>query len=419
MARHFLGLFILIVATLAAVSWAQDRLLQGRNNTDQEDGTLKVSAALLGTELKGVPPGDWQESLAALQEKTGSAMEIFNTRDIAGEDALKRLERGEVVRLRPNARESWAMVRLDDNHLVAFKSQATDRRDWLDWGTTAAFYAVIALVLMLWIWPLARDLRALEAATAQYGNRNWTFGAKIKPYSQVYGLAESFRKMAARIDELIESHKDMSNALSHEIKTPLSRMKFELEFAHQASDMAAVRESLDHVVGDIDAINKLIRATLEYAVLERADFELNMDAHDFAALLPAAVAAATRELEPRIAVNTQVSGEASQVRCDMHLMETALKNLLYNAGRYARREICVSFHGGSSHELRVEDDGPGIPEQDWQRAFGSFVKLDPSNQGGFGLGLAIVKRAVEAHGGTVSLARSTLGGAAFVLCWPR
>jgi signal transduction histidine kinase len=196
-------------------------------------------------------------------------------------------------------------------------------------------------------------------------------------------------------------------------------MKFELEFAHQAPDMAAVRESLDHVVGDIDAINKLIRATLEYAVLERADFELNIDAHDFAALLPAVVAAATRDLEARIAVDIQVTGEASQVRCDMHLIETALKNLLYNAGRYARREIRVSFHGGSRHELRVEDDGPGIAEQDWQRAFGSFVKLDSSNQGGFGLGLAIVKHAIEAHGGRVTLARSSLGGAAFLLSWPR
>lgn len=418
MARHFLGLFILIVATLAAVSWAQDKLLQGKSNLAQEDEALKVAATLLRGELKDLPEGDWQGRVDALGRATGAALELFNTKDIAGEDALQRLKRGELVRLKPTRQETWAMLALDDTHLIAFKSQSPETRDWVDWATTAAFYATIALVLMLWIWPLARDLRALEAATAQYGNRNWRFDAKIRPYSQIYALAESFRKMAARIDQLIESHKDMSNALSHEIKTPLSRMKFELEFAEQAADMATVRESLGHVVNDIDAINKLIRATLEYAVLERADFELNTDAHDFSALLPAMVAAATREFAPNISATTEVTGEASRVSCDMHLIETALKNLLYNAGRYARHRILVSFRGGVTHELRVEDDGPGIPEQDWSRAFASFVKLDQSNKAGFGLGLAIVKRAVEAHGGEVTLSRSALGGALFTLRWP-
>ena len=100
---------------------------------------------------------------------------------------------------------------------------------------------------MIWIWPLTRDLRTLEKAAAQYGNRNWQFAAPIKQHSQIYPLAQTFRKMAARIDGLIASHQDMSNAVSHEIKTPLSRMQFEIELAHNATSVEEIaRHTLQH-----------------------------------------------------------------------------------------------------------------------------------------------------------------------------
>ena len=95
----------------------------------------------------------------------------------------------------------------------------------------------------------------LEKAAAQYGNRNWRFAARIKPHSQIYPLAETFRRMAARIDGLIASHKDMSNAVSHEIKTPLSRMQFEIELAQQAASLEQVKSSLANIKTDIDVVN--------------------------------------------------------------------------------------------------------------------------------------------------------------------
>jgi hypothetical protein len=94
---------------------------------------------------------------------------------------------------------------------------------------------------------------------------------------------------------------------------------------------------------------------------------------------------------------------------------------LFNAARYAKRDVRVSFnvHGGMN-QLFVGDDGPGIPEKDRQRALESFVQPEQSSgkKSGFGLGLAIVKRAIEWHRGEVVISRSPMGGARICATWP-
>jgi two-component system, OmpR family, sensor kinase len=291
----------------------------------------------------------------------------------------------------------------------------------MEWGLTLLFYAAIALVIMIWIWPLTRDLRALEKAAARFGNKNWVFDAAIKPRSQIYGLAQTFRKMATRIDGLIASHKDMSNAVSHEIKTPLSRMQFEIELALQTDSVSELKKSLGNIKSDIAAINDLVKATMDYAILERADMSLNIGTHNFTTLIPAITEYVRCNARPDIRMRSAVQNNADKVICDMHLLETVLKNLLYNAARYAKRDIRVSFnmHDGVN-QLFVDDDGPGIAEQDRHRALESFVQLEQSGakKAGFGLGLAIVKRAIEWHSGEVIISRSPLGGARIAATWP-
>jgi two-component system OmpR family sensor kinase len=261
----------------------------------------------------------------------------------------------------------------------------------------------------------------LEKAASQFGNRNWSFNVNIKPHSQIYPLSQTFRRMAARIDGLIASHKDMSNAVSHEIRTPLSRMQFEIELAQQAATVEEMQRSLGHVKTDIAAINDLVAATLSYAILERADVSLNVSAHNFTTLIPAIAESVARDTRPDLRISTEVQGDATAVRCDVHLMETVLRNLLYNASRYAKHSIRVTFtvYDGIN-QLFVDDDGRGIPEADRQRVFDTFVQLERivGRKTGFGLGLAIVKRAVEGHGGNVSVTDAPLGGARFSITWP-
>lgn len=422
MVRHFLGLYLLVIFTLAVVSWGQDRLLQAYSRTDSaDDKFIAVALATLGDRLHDTPQTQWREVVASIAARTGVGMELFATSDIAGQDTLARLARGETAYMEAARGDSWALRRLNDAYVLALKSPAVPQRGVLEWSLTMLFYAVIALVLMIWIWPLTRDLRTLEKAAGQFGNRNWSFDAAIKPHSQIYPLAQTFRRMAARIDGLIASHKDMSNAVSHEIRTPLSRMKFEIELAQQASTLPQVRASLENIKTDVAAINDLVTATLSYAILERADVALNIDSHNFTTLIPAIAASVQRDTRPELQISSHVQSDAVAVRCDVHLMETVLKNLLYNASRYARHSIGITFacQGGVNH-LYVDDDGPGIPEAERRRVFESFVQLERTagRKTGFGLGLAIVKRAIEWHNGEVCVSTSPLGGARFSIKWP-
>jgi two-component system OmpR family sensor kinase len=423
MARHFLGLYLLIVVTLAVVSWGQDRLLQLYSSPDAPDDKATVAAmAILADRLHDAPAESWKSLVAGIAGRTGVDMEVFATSDIAGRDTLQTLSRGENAYMRSSQGDSWVLKRIDSGHVLALRSrEPAGQRGPLEWGLTILFYAVIALVLMFWIWPLRRDLRALEKAAAQYGNRNWRFAASIKPHSQIYPLAQTFRNMAARIDGLIASHQDMSNAVSHEIKTPLSRMQFEIELARNATSVPDLRNCLFNIKTDIEAIDGLVKATLGYAILERADLSLNLYEHDFTSLIPAIVESVQSSLRPGLAISLQVQDDAERVICDVHLFESVLKNLLYNAGRYATAQIRVTFTSRDGvNELLVEDDGPGIPADQRSRVLQSFVQLNPAagKKVGYGLGLAIVKRAIEWHGGQVHICESTLGGALVRAHWP-
>lgn len=386
MVRHFLQLYLLIVATLAIASWGQERLweIYGRDDT-------AVNA------------------------------EVYDLRDITGADTIARLERGEVAYMSRADGQRWMLKPLAGGRVLALRQEAAASRGWLEWTLSLVFYALIALVLMMWLWPLTRDLRRLERSTMDFGNRNWSFNADIGSGSQAYPLAQAFRKMAERIDSLIGSHKDMTNAISHEIKTPLTRMRFEIEMARAAPTSEHLEQHLSHINTDITELDTFVTAALDYAILERAEVALNLSEHDFTTILPAVVSSVQRSAPPGLSLGCEVQSDATRVLCDAHLLETVLRNLLYNALRYARQQVRVIFlvepHG--CYRLSVEDDGPGIQESDHARVFNSFVRLDsPSGEkGGYGLGLAIVKRIVEWHGGEIGVSRSTLGGACFSIQW--
>jgi signal transduction histidine kinase len=426
MARHFLRLYLLIVVTLAAVSWGQERLWEfysakGDAGAVAESRAQSAALALVDEQLRHVARADRREFVAYLAHRTGVDLELFEPRDIAGEETLARLMRGDIAYMHA-ADQDWLLKRLtDDGRVLAFRYVATSQRGVLDWTLAFIFYATIALVIMAWLWPLTRDLRQLERSTSTFGNRNWTFDARIGTRSPVYPLAEAFRRMAARIDSLIGSQKDMSNAMSHEIKTPLARMRFEIEMARSATDPDERTRHLNNINIDIAELDAFVTATLDYAILERAEVALNIGQHDLTLLVPAVADAVKRASREDLVIRSEVAHDATRVPCDGHLMETVLRNLLYNATRYAHSDIRVTFRTRWDRvfELRVDDDGPGIPEPDRHRIFDSFVQLDDPGRwkSGYGLGLAIVKRIVEWHGGNVVVTRSDLGGARFCVTW--
>lgn len=428
MTRHFLQLYLLIVLTLAAVSWGQERLWQTYGHQSSADLAAENPAQdalmrIVESQLRSLPAEQRSSFIHQLARDSGADIELFALQDVAG-DAQASLARGEPGYMTGADGRTWMLKRVaDDDSVLAFRFSIREpRRGMLDWSLAFIFYAAIALVIMMWLWPLRRDLRQLELSTSVFGNRNWRFDATISPRSQVHSLAEAFKRMAMRIDGLVRSQRDLSNAMSHEIKTPLARMRFDVEMARTAANPAKLAEHLDSINVNIAELNGFVTATLDYAILERAEVALNISAHDLTQILPAMTDAVRRSSRTELDITCEVDGAATSILCDAHLMETVLRNLLHNAIRYARREIRVGLHvsGNAIVHLRVDDDGPGIPPADRERVFGSFVRLDQPehDKGGFGLGLAIVKRVMEWHGGDASVGASQMGGASFCVTWP-
>ena len=425
MARQFLQLYLLIVATLAAVSWGQGRLwdtYSARSGAIAESQAQAAAVTLVDDQLRAVPRGVRQQFVQELAARTGVDLELFEQKDIAGEDTRSRLARGDLAYMHA-ADKQWLLKRLtDDDRVLAFRYAApATPRGALDWVLAFIFYAAIALVIMTWLWPLTRDLRQLERSTTTFGNRNWVFNPRIGMRSPIYRLAEAFRRMAARIDSLIGSQKDMSNALSHEIRTPLARMRLEIEKARAAAGAGKVAGHLNNINGDIAELEAFVKATLDYAILDRAEVALNIGEYDLTLMLPAIVESIKRDARADLTFRCEVSAKATHVVCDAHLMETVVRNLVYNATRFARSHIGVTFfiRPDGVYNLRVDDDGAGIAPVDRERIFDSFVQLDDPvrRKVGYGLGLAIVKRVVQWHGGKVSVSKSGLGGAGFSVTW--
>lgn len=431
MARHFLQLYLLIILTLAWVSWSQERLWQAYGSSAAaalDHPAQAATLAVVADQLVGVPREDRAQLLSALAARSGVDLELFEPADVGGGQMPARLARGEPALMSAADGQTWILQRLDaDGRVLAFRySTHEDERSALEWGLALVFYAAIALVIMIWLWPLSRDLRRLERSTIRFGDRNWRYDAGIKPGSPVFRLARAFERMAQRIDSLIRSHQDLSNAMSHEIKTPLARMRFEIEMARTTAGPQQLAEHLNNIDADIAELNGFVTATLDYAILERAEVALNIAEHDFTLILPALTESVRRSAPPHLSLNCRIASAATAVSCDVHLMETVLRNLLYNAMRYAREQIQVSFdvEADGSYLLRVDDDGPGIAAADRLRVFESFVQLGaPGGAGGrkagYGLGLAIVKRVIEWHGGQATVGCSGLGGAGFVIRWSK
>ena len=421
MTRHFFTLYLSIVLVLAAVSWGQERLFQSYSGAQASELPQASVLAILDRQLDLVPPERRAEIVADIARDTGLDLELLEPQDVAGAGGIASLARGKPILMNGADGRSWLLQRLEPKgRVLVYRFDSEPQRRLPEWILSLVFYAAIALVIMVWLWPMTRDLRRLERSTVRFGDRNWTFDARIAARSPVYPLATAFRRMAARIDGLIGSHKDMSNALSHEIKTPLARMRFEIELARVAADREALLRHLDHLNSDVTELNAFVTATLEYAVLERAEVALNIATHDFTAIMPVLTESVKRGAREDLSIQCEVDSDAKAVVCDVHMMETVVRNLLYNAIRHAGRQIRVTFAivARQRYRLCVEDDGPGIAEADRERVFGSFVQLRQTGEKtGFGLGLAIVKRIVEWHGGSAHVEQSTLGGARFVVDW--
>jgi signal transduction histidine kinase len=283
---------------------------------------------------------------------------------------------------------------------------------------------VIVVLVVLFVavavgaWPvvrrLTRRLQALQKGMEAFGAGQLSHRVEITGRDEVAAVAASFNDAAARIEALVRSHQSLLANASHELRSPLARMKMAVSLIEDAPPQQRdrLKREIDTNIAELDALVEEVLLASRLDALRDLEQRERVDVLGLAAEEAARVDAT---LEP-----TQ-DGKPIAVVGDERLLRRALRNLLENAKRYGGDEVSVDARREAGRVLlRVCDRGPGVPAEQRERIFEPFYRLPghAEKSGGVGLGLSLVKQIAERHGGRVRCEPRDGGGSCFVLALP-
>ena len=408
--------YLMIVGGLVAIAAVLDYGLQRLQQPDSVAPSVWVEGTLdlIEAQLAERSAVNRSAAVAALEHQFGLPIRLIPADQVAGTGATGR---GTQEVFDKDGRSAFIRHSETLGSMIQIGPAPEARRPegWLIRLVTPVFYLSVFLLVGLWLWPLVRDLNVLtESAAAFAADYRRPVHAQDR-VSSLRELAGSFDEMSTRISTLVQHQKEWTDALSHEVRTPLARIKFALAVI---GDDTTASEELQSIRLDVAEIEGLINTMLDYARLDRFDLSFEPQLTPVDPWLEQIVTK-FRLQNPTLRIEQQRTTE--QVMIDPGLMELALSNLLVNACRYAKSRVLAKFeHDANGCRLAVEDDGTGIPEAERTNVFKAYSRLDTSRNrqtGGYGLGLAIVARVANLHGGTAHAERSGLGGARLVISW--
>ena len=258
-----------------------------------------------------------------------------------------------------------------------------------------------------------RPLRALHEGVQRLSAGDLDVVLENRTRDEFGALTDAFNRMAGRVKEMVEARDQLLIDVSHELRSPLTRLKVALALLPDN----AKKPQADRDVAEMEA---MITELLEFERL--SDPRALRTTHiDLVALLRE-VASSYEDAPPGV----RVEADPPEIPVDLDAdgIRTVLRNLLGNAVKYSlpdSKEIVIQARRRETLVVSVEDDGPGIPEDDLPHLFEPFFRVDRSRSrktGGYGLGLSICKRIVEAHGGQIQATNNRGRGACFTLTFP-
>ena len=263
-------------------------------------------------------------------------------------------------------------------------------------GTSLVLFAVASLFMRNQVRPIRRLAMAADA----FGK-----GSDMADDFQIQGAAEvrlaatAFNRMRDRIRRQMRQRTDMLSGVSHDLRTPLTRMKLQLAMAPKSLE-------IEELNSDLAEMEQMIEGYLTFARGEGDEKSANTDLS-------------------KLVTDSALGWRRNGIEVDLHVedeLRTPLKraafgrcldNLIANAGKYGEHVWIRLGRRRNEIEIIVDDDGPGIPEAERQNVFRPFYRLDRSRNldtGGTGLGLAIARDVARAHGGDIELEKSPQGG---------
>lgn len=274
--------------------------------------------------------------------------------------------------------------------------------------------AAIVIVAHLRLRKLLLPLRALADGVNRLTRGDLDAMIPSSSRDEFAALTDGFNQMVARVREMIGARDQLLVDVSHELRSPITRMKVALELLPESEPRARIG-------ADVRELEAMVTELLELERL-RSGRAIQKEPIDLV-LLTANVIASFGETRPSITM--RAGRDRIIVEADRRLLSVVLRNLIENAVTHSLAdsgpvEVAIDQAAGRA-TLRVIDDGPGIPEDETESVFEPFYRLDRSRSrrtGGYGLGLSICKRVIAAHGGTIAVERRSGRGTIFAISLP-
>jgi len=411
MLRLLLSLYFVTVVGLISINWASEFVWQ---YLSPKSNQLSSESRALIKPLKYLVNGKTEAQIKSLNAYLDFNIQIKDKKHYAllDEHYELLLDGMPIVLYDDNAREIITLTS-DNKHFIVITNLKETIADNSIYRLIllGASYLLLGLFLAIWIQPVWRDLKYLEFVSEKVKNNDFDLPPYQRYRSPISKIIQTTHEMTNRITALLSEQKQLINAVSHELRTPLSRLHFAI----------AMEDTLDEnqkaeITQDVTEIEGLVDEMLAYARLENLSHSLKKENVDVKTLISAQIDKLKRNTSKQIQFKYE---GINHFDCQPDLLERASQNLITNAIKYSNEsiEVCLSVN---EHQLQltVEDDGPGISEENTKLIFRPFTRVDKSrNKGvsGYGLGLAIVKKATDWHQGSCEVSTSALGGAKFTL----
>lgn len=390
---------------------------------DQTSGRLlgelfQVTLKHLESELHDLPKDQWVGAISEYQIEIGAPVHVrsIDQYNLSTENQ-HALRKGEIVLV---ADSGIFIEQIEDTQLVIALGPIEylsfmQRERWVEIAALALLALLLGIPAYLAMQPLARDLRRLDQSAHQLSLGELSARTLLNDTSPILSLGQTFNTMAANLEALDRHKKDMASVVSHELRLPIARLRYRLDWIQNQSPETS--ESVDECSAELDALSNLVDELLIYSRLQQPKIQLHREVLNTEQWIRTTLA--RLDIPPHLHVHINIAPTSPiQITADRNYIERALLNLISNALRYARSEIHITLEGeGQLARLTIDDDGPGISSTECEHIFEPFARLDHENTG-YGLGLAIVRQIIQSHGGQVWAEGSPQKGARIVLLWP-
>jgi signal transduction histidine kinase len=293
---------------------------------------------------------------------------------------------------------------------------AVDPRQPSRWTFTPYYLLVIGVTgILCWLAAvqIVNPIRKVTATVQRFGLGDLSARANLRRSDEIGSLARSFDAMAERLQILLASERRLLQDISHELRSPLTRLKLAVRLARTANDLTP---ALDRVERETNRITSLVAEIVEMTSLEGDPLSRKMEPVNLREIISETVDDCRVEAQLFRGCSLQVTGQLTgETLGDHELLRRAVENVVRNAIRYSPERSAIDItlqETPADKTITVRDYGPGVPAESVGQIFEPFFRCDDAREtdtGGIGLGLSIARRAIHLHHGTISAQNASPG----------